>query len=412
MNDSNTVAGPDRQSEAPTGRDASVWGRGVRPLISFAMPTYNNAVELEETLRSIIPQVLACDEPVEIVISDNASTDATERICRELAERHGFVTYRRNDHNLGFDMNILNALEASAGEYCWLFGDDLLLPGMLATVVSATRRHRPDLVSLNYAYHYDGKPLERPAQVRAMSLVKEPVLVHGNDALIRLRLLYFTFISSNVVRRVPDFIEATRNDDLRGFAHLFYILRVCRQGTALLLPDLAVVTQWTHERPAQPPPLATFTIDLPAIFTELAARGYLSRDTAQVVVNDIDFFMYPRFWPAFLDLRQALSHGSDDERRCAAAVLSRLPVGRRLAIAHLPNVFIALVKVRAVLRLRRGVVQNDPEEQRLCRARFASLALWKRLIVVATPINTIDRAIATTRRFLAGVTRPSHSLPR
>ena len=231
--------------------------------------------------------------------------------------------------------------------------------------------------------------------------------MHGNDELVALRLHYFTFISSNVVLRVPEAIAATRHDDTRGFAHLFYILRVCRERTALLLPELAVVTQWTSERPAQPPPLPTFTIDLPAIFADVSRRGYLSRAATRAAVRDIDYFTYPRFWPKFLDIKGALVHGDETERRCAQAVLGRLPTVQRALIRGLPwPVLDVLAKVRAVLWMKRALELGPDDQRRFYREKFAELAVWKRLVVVTTPIRTVDRAIAATRRLVARIGRP------
>ena len=182
--------------------------------------------------------------------------------------------YHRQPHNSGSTGTSSRPWDLSSGEYCWLFGDDLLLPGMLAAGRGGYRRPSPALVLAELRVLLR-RPADRAARSGAGhgSWSRSPSLVHGNDELVALRLHYFTFISSNVVLRVPEAIAATRHDDTRGFAHLFYILRVCRERTALLLPELAVVTQWTSERPAQPPPLPTFTIDLPAIFADVSRAG-------------------------------------------------------------------------------------------------------------------------------------------
>jgi hypothetical protein len=175
--------------------------------------------------------------------------------------------------------------------------------------------------------------------------------------------------------------------------------------------DLAVITQWTHERPAQPPPLSTFTIHLPAIFAEVAERGYLSRAAAGAVVRDIDYFTFPYFWPKLLDLKAALIHGDDGDRRCAQAVLERLPRAQRAVIRDLPwPVIEALAKFRGVLRMKRALELGPDDERRLCRDKFARLALWKRVVVVTTPIRTVDRSIAATRRLAVRAGRPIRPL--
>jgi glycosyltransferase involved in cell wall biosynthesis len=61
---------------------------------------------------------------VEVVISDNASTDNTTAIVKEFQNKFANIKYFRNETNLGFDRNILNIIEKSEGEYCLTIGDD------------------------------------------------------------------------------------------------------------------------------------------------------------------------------------------------------------------------------------------------------------------------------------------------
>ena len=62
------------------------------------MPVHNDAKFLREALDSLLAQ----DYPnVELIISDNASTDATQAISLEYAASHPRVSYHRNEKNIG-----------------------------------------------------------------------------------------------------------------------------------------------------------------------------------------------------------------------------------------------------------------------------------------------------------------------
>ncbi len=101
--------------------------------LSICIPTYNRAAFLGEALDSVISQ--ATDE-VEIVVSDNASTDNTEALVREYQARFPRIRYHRNPENLGADRNFLKVVELGEGEYCWLLGsDDALAEGAIATML-------------------------------------------------------------------------------------------------------------------------------------------------------------------------------------------------------------------------------------------------------------------------------------
>ncbi len=89
--------------------------------LSVCIPTYNRADLLSKTLQSFLPQLTA---DVEIVVSDNASTDHTAKVVAAFQKQHANVVYHRAPENGGADRNYLKAVELASGEFCWLFGDD------------------------------------------------------------------------------------------------------------------------------------------------------------------------------------------------------------------------------------------------------------------------------------------------
>jgi glycosyltransferase involved in cell wall biosynthesis len=96
----------------------------TRPLVSVGLPTYNRA----DTLHRSIESVLSQDYPnLELVICDNASTDGTQQMCEEYAQRDSRVIYHRQPSNLGGHENFKRAMGESHGElFMWLGDDDWL----------------------------------------------------------------------------------------------------------------------------------------------------------------------------------------------------------------------------------------------------------------------------------------------
>lgn len=108
------------------------------PRVSIGMPVYNGAEFLEATLESLVAQSF---EDFELVISDNASTDDTESICRSLAARDGRVRYYRQDRNRGAAWNYNFVFHQARGEYFkWAACDDLCGPTFLARCVELLDR--------------------------------------------------------------------------------------------------------------------------------------------------------------------------------------------------------------------------------------------------------------------------------
>lgn len=116
---------------------------GPVPRVSIAVPVYNGAALLRETLDSLVAQTF---RDLELIICDNASTDDTERICRDYAARDPRVRYVRNPTNIGVDRNFNLGFELARGAYFkWAPADDLNAPTLVERCV-AVLDARPEAV--------------------------------------------------------------------------------------------------------------------------------------------------------------------------------------------------------------------------------------------------------------------------
>lgn len=113
------------------------------PRVTIGLPIYNGQNYLAQTMDSILAQTY---RDFEIIISDNASTDQTESICREYAARDARVHYYRNETNIGASANYNRVFELGQGAYFkWAAHDDLLAPTYLERCVEVLDRD-PDVV--------------------------------------------------------------------------------------------------------------------------------------------------------------------------------------------------------------------------------------------------------------------------
>jgi glycosyltransferase involved in cell wall biosynthesis len=105
----------------------------AEPLVSIGLPVFNGEKGIGRALESLLAQEY---RHVEIIISDNASTDGTEGICREFAARDSRIKYHRSDVNRGAVWNFNRVFELATGEYfMWAAHDDEREPGYLAACV-------------------------------------------------------------------------------------------------------------------------------------------------------------------------------------------------------------------------------------------------------------------------------------
>ncbi len=111
------------------------------PLLSICIPTYNHAEYLEKMLAQLTALPSFRGGEVEIVISDNASTDATQAVGKRYAERFSqVVRYYRNEENV-FDTNFERALARGTGRFLKLANDTLLFSDRgLGEILTCIRR--------------------------------------------------------------------------------------------------------------------------------------------------------------------------------------------------------------------------------------------------------------------------------
>lgn len=92
------------------------------PLVSVAIPVYNCERYIAESIESLLNQTYG---DFELVISDNASTDNTESICRRYAALDKRVRYVRRSENIGGPANFRHVFSLCGGKYHkWSTADD------------------------------------------------------------------------------------------------------------------------------------------------------------------------------------------------------------------------------------------------------------------------------------------------
>ncbi len=108
------------------------------PRVAIGLPVYNGARYVGEAIDSVLAQTYS---DFELVISDNASSDATEEVCRDYAARDSRVRYHRAAENRGAAWNFNRTFELSDSEYFkWLAHDDVIGPRYLEHAIAVLER--------------------------------------------------------------------------------------------------------------------------------------------------------------------------------------------------------------------------------------------------------------------------------
>jgi glycosyltransferase involved in cell wall biosynthesis len=124
--------------------DAGDRDEGRRPRLTLGLPVYNGERYLAASLDSLLAQTF---QDFELIIADNASTDATPAISRAYAAADPRVRYLRHEHNMGASFNHNVVVQQARGEFFkWVSHDDLYAPELLERCVQALD-DRPEIVA-------------------------------------------------------------------------------------------------------------------------------------------------------------------------------------------------------------------------------------------------------------------------
>lgn len=190
---------------------------GKQPLLSICIPTWNRAKYLEISLKRIRSQISSIEDGLlEIFVSDNCSSDATEDVVKRLIIDGMPINYNRNLENLGMDRNFLQCIQHAAGKYIMLVGDDdVFKDGAIAYLLHVLSQG--DFGMLNVA------------AVKG----REEMEVYNNPTDFLKRVSYWTtFISANIFR--SDIVNAISNPEhyfQSYFLHIPYYIKAVNAHT-------------------------------------------------------------------------------------------------------------------------------------------------------------------------------------
>jgi hypothetical protein len=163
------------------------------PTLSICIPTYNRLTYLRVALESILPQLEAGS--VELIVSDNCSTDGTPNYISELSSNFPSFRYIIQDHNVGLERNMIAAILASKGKFILSIGDDdVLLNGSIKLILDSLKDS--DLLILN-GWHTDDKL--NPHRMLLPECLQGQVILDPAEAFSLLwdKMPLGTFVASN-----------------------------------------------------------------------------------------------------------------------------------------------------------------------------------------------------------------------
>jgi acetyltransferase-like isoleucine patch superfamily enzyme len=118
-------------------------------LLSICIPTYNRSKALDGNLKALSLQIIGKNLPLELIVSDNCSTDDTSLVVDKYIKLGLSINYIKNGVNLGMDGNFAQCYRKAKGKYVLVLGDDdYIIDGKLIKIIDYLKDSDYGLVHL------------------------------------------------------------------------------------------------------------------------------------------------------------------------------------------------------------------------------------------------------------------------
>ena len=211
--------------------------------LSVAIPTYNGAHYIREALDSIISQLDDINEEIEIVVSDNASTDETQEVIEKYKIMHPeLISYYRNNENVGFDRNVDLLFKRAKGEYVWMLSDDdALEEGSIAYLKSIFSKY-DDLAIISVKCRYYDINLENILTGTGWEVKREIYCNNGDEYFQNIKFICGTMSSLIIKKELWNSIN-TEKFIGTGWIHFEVIINILLNRQSYIIGSRKMVKQ-------------------------------------------------------------------------------------------------------------------------------------------------------------------------
>lgn len=240
-------------------------------LLSICIPTYNRKKELSECLESIFSQAYS-REDIEVLVSDNNSSDSTFDTVRAFKEKGHPISYYKNESNVGPENNFRLAMLRAKGKYVWLIGDDDKLGENSIIEVVKSIQTNCALLIVNFTIY--SKDFSRILQKNY--LPTQEILLKDHNDVMKTFGGYIGLISCHVVKR--ELIISVNESEYKkyndyGFSFLYSIyMSILNNGPILYLQKPVLLNR--GENSIIPDWPKFFITGLAMVIEDLVLKGY------------------------------------------------------------------------------------------------------------------------------------------
>lgn len=274
--------------------------------LSICIPTYNRSEFLKECMNSVLASVAGRGSEVEIVVSDNASTDGTADVVRAFQKTCPWIRFSRNEQNIGAERNFHLLATLAQGTNIWIFGDDdKMEPEAVARVLEKIDAGY-SLVICNYSV-WD-KAYSYMKSNDGLHIGKDRIFEDRNELLRRFNL-HLSYISSVVISKTA-FFAATRDEYWQfidcGFSYMYAVYAAFARAGGPAAYIAAPIVRNRSENSGDYDWYRYFVAGSSLIFESLLGKGYAKDAVFHAKHRALADFVIPHM--LYMKLREDYDH--------------------------------------------------------------------------------------------------------
>ena len=189
------------------------------PRITIGMPVFNGAATIAAAIEALLAQTFG---NFELIVSDNASTDATRDVVEELKARDARILYRRQTTNVGANNNYSYLAVVARGEFLkWASASDWCAPTFLERCLALLARNADAVLAAPRTRLFTGErssALDYAHDIEIQDATPSGRLIHLHDV-IQLNNVFNGLIRVSALRRTR-LIESYQQADTVLMGHL------------------------------------------------------------------------------------------------------------------------------------------------------------------------------------------------
>lgn len=194
----------------------------MKPLLTIIIPCYNCRETLEEAVNSCYLQDL--QEPFEIILVDDCSTDNTREIMKTMSGKYREVRLFYHDKNKGGGATRNTAISHADGELIFCVDSDDILPqGTLKKMINFWREKKCDGVAIHKSIKFNGRDRNNIDRIDTFGYVGEKIPFESvfESRTSQLCPLYYVFLYTKKAFVITGGYPEDHGFDTQGFAWRF-----------------------------------------------------------------------------------------------------------------------------------------------------------------------------------------------